>query len=292
VTGKDKELLRTLGKLPRFRTRTINEPVFDGELFFMEAGPKDGQRVVMVHGIGDNGAFDWSSLFSGLAHHYRVLALDLPGFGRSTKANQLYSPDNYVKLVKWLAETQVEDRFNLIGHSMGGAISLLYAGTHGLDLQRLVLVDVAGVMHRHAFGEYMMRLGISNIPVLDEVAGDAISWLAHNLARPFFRREPDPSMVLKVAKVRQKLLKGDPEKIAALTLMFKNMGAAIDGGYRDARPGGPVRMNHPSGRGSLVEGRYLSPTNSLSGYRQQTPNARGATYRYACGVRQPRSISS
>jgi pimeloyl-ACP methyl ester carboxylesterase len=229
VTGKDKELLRTLGKLPRFKARTIDEPVFDGELFLMEAGPKDAPRVVMVHGLGDNGAFDWSSLFAGLAHHYRVLALDLPGFGRSTKANQLYSPDNYVKLVKWLAESQVEDRFNLIGHSMGGAISLLYAGTHGLDLQRLVLVDVAGVMHRHAFGEYMMRLGISNIPILDEVAGDAISWLAHNLARPFFRHEPDPSMVLKVAKVRQKLLKGDPEKIAALTLMFKNMGAAIDG---------------------------------------------------------------
>jgi len=229
VTGKDKELLRTLGKLPRFKARTIDEPVFDGELFVMEAGPKNAPRVVMVHGLGDNGAFDWSSLFAGLAHQYRVLAMDLPGFGRSTKANQLYSPDNYVKLVKWLAETQIEERFNLIGHSMGGAISLLYAGTHGLDLQRLVLVDVAGVMHRHAFGEYMMRLGISKIPVLEEVAGDAISWLAHNLARPFFRHEPDPSMVFKVAKVRQKLLKGDPEKIAALMLILKNLGPAIDG---------------------------------------------------------------
>lgn len=227
MTDRDTELLKILGKLPRFKACTIDEPVFDGQLFTMEAGPADGPRVVLVHGIGDNGAFDWSSVFAGLAHRQRVLAFDLPGFGRSTKANELYSPDNYVKLIKWLAETRVEERFSLVGHSMGGAIALLYAGTHGLDLERLVLLDVAGVMHRHAFGEYMMRLGISNIPMLDEVAGDAISWLAHNLARPFFRREPDPTLLFQVAKLRQKLLKGDPEKISALMLMLKNLGPAI-----------------------------------------------------------------
>ena len=215
------------------------EPIFDGEAYVVDMGPKDAPAVVMVHGVGDNAARDWDLLIPLLKDDFRILTFDLPGFGRSTKANVVYNPDSYIKFIKHIADARLGRPFNLIGHSMGGAISLGYAGTYPDDVERLIIADAAGILHRHAFGEYMIRLGITNIPGWDMVTsnptgsalgsalGGIVETFAHKYIRPYFRHEPDPSQLFEFAATREKLLGGDPLKISGLFLISKNFGPAI-----------------------------------------------------------------
>lgn len=235
-----------LTRLPGFREEVVDEPVFSGKAYVLEVGPKDAPAVVMVHGVGDNAARDWTDLVTALADRYRIMTFDLPGFGRSTKANELYTPTRYVSFIKHLVSQRLKGRFNLIGHSMGGAVSLAYAGSHPEDLDRLVLADVAGILHRHAFGEYLLHLGFTgNVPGLDRITknsfgkilvgafsatlGQAAEQMAHKYIRPYFRLEPDPSKVFEFARIRKKLLGGDPTKISGLMLVSHNFGPFIAG---------------------------------------------------------------
>ncbi|MBW2278822.1 MAG: alpha/beta hydrolase [Deltaproteobacteria bacterium] len=208
----------------------MREPIFGGRAFVLEAGPADGPLVVLVHGLGDAGARDWDSLIPHLIDRYRVLAFDLPGFGRSTKANEPYSPDRYVKFIRHLVEARTSEPFRLVGHSMGGAISLLYAGTHPGDVERLVLADAAAILYRQAYAEHMVHLGLHKVPLdlLPGVpGGGAVKSFINQWVRPFARFEPDPTVVFEFAWAREKVLGGDPTKIAAMMLIFKNLGPAM-----------------------------------------------------------------
>jgi hypothetical protein len=113
---------------------------------------------------------------------------------------------------------------------MGAAISLLYAGTHPAEVRRLVLADAAGILYRQAYAEHMVHLGLGKVPLdlLPGVpGGGAVKNFINQWVRPFARFEPDPTVAFEFAKVRQKVLGGDPTKIAALLLIFKNLGEAI-----------------------------------------------------------------
>jgi len=215
------------------------EPVFGGQAYVVDMGPKDAPAVVLVHGVGDNAARDWDGLIPALAASHRVITFDLPGFGRSTKANAVYKPDSYVKFIKHVVEARLARPFSLIGHSMGGAIAIGYAGANSRDVERLIVADAAGILHRHAFGEYALGLGIRGVPGWDAVTdgtigaalGDILGGLAesfaHKVIRPYFRVEPDPSTLFELEAARNRILGGDPLKIAGLFLITKNFGPAI-----------------------------------------------------------------
>src|SRR3954463_4814318 len=71
----------------------VDEPVFAGKVMLYRAGRRDAEPIVLVHGIGQEGARDWRYVIQALAAEHDVWALDLPGFGASDKGNHLYSPD-------------------------------------------------------------------------------------------------------------------------------------------------------------------------------------------------------
>lgn len=215
------------------------EPVFGGEAYVIDLGAKDAPAVVLVHGVGDNAARDWDGLIPALLDGHRVIAFDLPGFGRSTKANEAYKPDSYIKFIKHVVDARLGRPFDLVGHSMGGAVAIGYAGTNPRDVERLIIADAAGILHRHAFGEYVMRLGIRGVPGWDAVTSDSrgsalgnalsgiVEAFAHKVIRPYFRVEPDPSTLFELAAARRRILGGDPLKISGLFLVSKNFGPAI-----------------------------------------------------------------
>ncbi len=140
------------------RESLVTEPVFNDRVYIYEAGMEHENSVVLVPGIGDDGVNDWGYLIPELARQYHVVAFDLPGFGRSTKQNVLYSPANYTAFVKWATSQYVKGTFILIGHSLGGAVALSYAAAYQNDLQKLILVDVFGVLHRNVLTRYMVQI--------------------------------------------------------------------------------------------------------------------------------------
>lgn len=202
----------------KVRERMVREPVFGGQVLIQEAGRKGNPPLVLIHGLGDLASGTWQTLLPKLARDYHVVTFDLPGFGRSQKQNSLYSPGNYAIFVKWVVDTFIGAPPIVAGHSLGGAIALRYAGTYPEALTRLVLVDAAGVLDRRVYTKEMLGVLAENFSVpisVDSFLGNMVG----GLPNPLF----DLDLMLDNDRLRQQLLGGDPEKIAAIALIQEDL---------------------------------------------------------------------
>jgi pimeloyl-ACP methyl ester carboxylesterase len=114
----------------------------------------NGPPLVLVHGLGGS-LTNWMAVGAGLSRTGRVLALDLPGFGRTPPAGRSVSVEAQVGLVGQFIERVAGGKCALVGNSMGGMISLALAAEHPGKVSRLVLVNPA-----------LPRVGIAGDPVV------------------------------------------------------------------------------------------------------------------------------
>jgi pimeloyl-ACP methyl ester carboxylesterase len=85
---------------------------------------KEAKTIVLIHGFLSS-SFSFRRLIPFLQKEYNVIAVDLPPFGKSGKIkNFVYSHENIAKTVIALLEELSLNRVTLVGHSMGGQISL------------------------------------------------------------------------------------------------------------------------------------------------------------------------
>jgi pimeloyl-ACP methyl ester carboxylesterase len=109
-------------------------------LRYVRAG--SGPTVVLVHGFGES-LMAWRAVFDQLAGHADVIALDLPGFGLSSKPPSGYATDSLAAdLLGALTALGVRPAV-LVGHSMGGAVVFAAALRDPGQVRALVLVDPA-----------------------------------------------------------------------------------------------------------------------------------------------------
>ena len=113
------------------------------EIHSLEFGTGE-EQLVLLHGLSGS-AHWWRRNVPALARRYRVVIPELVGFGRSPAPKRLPSLDQTADLLDaWMGEMRLE-RVHLAGHSMGGQISIHLASRHPARLDRLVLVDAAGI---------------------------------------------------------------------------------------------------------------------------------------------------
>ena len=210
-------------RVPGTEAHRIDEPVFGGQMVVYEAGRGNAREIMLVHGIGQEAARDYRDHIAWLKKSFHVVAVDLPGFGASDKANVLYSPGNYARVLKDVADRFLRRPFVLVGHSMGAVVSLRYAADYPDDVLRLVVIDAPGVLHSSSTtSQYLAYLGMEFIPP----AADPRDWLA-NLARkllaPLERLHLDPQIILTSPQLRQRLLGADPAKIAGLAVVSEDL---------------------------------------------------------------------
>ncbi|MDK8462966.1 alpha/beta fold hydrolase [Marinobacter sp. SS13-12] len=107
--------------------------------------PVAGETIVLIHGFGAN-KDNWTRLAGELTDEFNVYAIDLPGHGDSSKALDLgYRFEDQVgHLSKILAALDI-DKPHIMGNSMGGAITALYAATFPDQVRTAVLFDPAGI---------------------------------------------------------------------------------------------------------------------------------------------------
>lgn len=213
--------------LPGASAELVPEPQLGGRVMLYRAGRRDGPPVVLVHGLGQNGARDWSRLLPALADRYALYALDLPGFGESDKGNRLYSPASFAGAIENAVGRRLGGRFVLIGHSMGAAVSLAYAAAYPERIERLILVDMAGVLQRTVYVEFLSRAGMR--ATTGGYFEDA-PWFTASLHTLLTRADSAPfttDPVVTSAAVRKQLFRGDPNAIAAYTLVGHDFSRAL-----------------------------------------------------------------
>lgn len=109
-------------------------------LYDSGATSSQGPTFLLIHGLGDE-ADSWQKVFPLLAGQGRVLALDLPGFGRSDHPKRAYTLNFFADTVVALLEHLKIPQAVLVGNSMGAAVALRVAMRRPDLVARLVLVD-------------------------------------------------------------------------------------------------------------------------------------------------------
>lgn len=118
--------------------------VGDLSIHYYEGGPSNGQTLVMIHGFAAN-KDNWLRLARHLSDDYRVIALDLPGFGASSKPTGSYDVGTQTERLASVLQALQIDKLHLIGNSMGGHIGALYAARYPEHVLSLALLANAGI---------------------------------------------------------------------------------------------------------------------------------------------------
>ncbi|HKV53184.1 MAG TPA: alpha/beta hydrolase [Candidatus Binataceae bacterium] len=112
------------------------------KLHYLDYGNSDKPPLICIHGLSGN-AHNFDALAPHLASDYHVLSVDVRGRGDSQWGpGGDYNATTYASDLASLIDTLKFDRVTLIGTSMGGMISMLYAGGYPERVARMVLNDV------------------------------------------------------------------------------------------------------------------------------------------------------
>ena len=112
---------------------------------YLKAG-EGNAPVLLLHGGGyDSASLSYKHAIGSISRDYQVFAPDWPGYGQSDKLEIEYSTEYYVDFLGRLMDALGLEKANLVGISMGGAISLGFSLRSPQRVQKLVLVDSHGL---------------------------------------------------------------------------------------------------------------------------------------------------
>jgi pimeloyl-ACP methyl ester carboxylesterase len=120
----------------------------DLRLAYMDAPPigaPNGRVVLLLHGRNFPSSY-WAPTIKALSDAgYRVIAPDQIGFGKSSKPDFAYSFDAMARTTLALLDSLGVDRFDVVGHSMGGMLAVRIARAYAPRVDRLVLYSPIGL---------------------------------------------------------------------------------------------------------------------------------------------------
>lgn len=118
-----------------------------GDVAIQTWGKEDAPVILCLHGWLDNMA-SFYPLAEILSKHFRVLLVDLPGHGESDslpEGGHYYIWQNVETVFELIKSLKLVD-VTLLGHSMGGVVASLFAGTFPDLVSKLILIDSLGPM--------------------------------------------------------------------------------------------------------------------------------------------------
>ncbi len=132
-----------------------------------------GQPILFLHGVPDTAEI-WSDVIDHLSTHYRCLAPDLPGFGRSIAPKNFdCSLENRASFIHELVEASgIDGPINLVVHDHGGPYGLAWAIKHPEKVNRVVIINTLF----HSQYRWHIWARIWRTPLLGELSAMAMNW--------------------------------------------------------------------------------------------------------------------
>ena len=140
----------------------------DIKINYVDIGNKDKEAIVYLHGWGQN-----IEMMMPIAKPFletnRIIIIDLPGFGKSEEPKRAWTLDDYVKMIHALMDELKVKEPNIIGHSFGGKLAILYGSQY--KTKRLVLLASPYKVKIQKVTKKMKVLkALKKVPVLNKVA--------------------------------------------------------------------------------------------------------------------------
>ena len=136
----------------------------DGEMQVREGGPRGGSPIVLIHCFSC--AMDWwNGMLPTLERKHRVVTVDLLGHGGSEKPGSGYTPPNQALVVSEALERLHVRDAEVVGHSLGGAVTVALAEKYPHLVDRAVIVDMPP---DNSYGDLGFIASLAFQPVIGE----------------------------------------------------------------------------------------------------------------------------
>jgi len=179
-----------------------------GEIVYVENDVQSNVKLVLVHGFGGN-KDTWNWIVPEWVDKYHVFVIDLPGHGESVSNMTLnYTITDQAARLNQFVEAIGINNFYLLGHSMGGAVALRFAGDHEENLKSLILIDAMGLEKTKSDGVKLVEKSDKN-PLYDVCTRERLETLLdYSMYKPPYI--PD---MMKDALLKEKCARRDLEKV-------------------------------------------------------------------------------
>ena len=134
---------QTISELATYELPVKTIKINQETIAYTDEGSGD-KTLVFVHGLSSN-LDSWKKNLQGLTGNYRCIAIDLPGYGKSSRSKTDYSLAEYAKVLNDLVDKMKLSNVVLVGHSMGGQIAMHSVLKYPQTYQKLILIAPAGI---------------------------------------------------------------------------------------------------------------------------------------------------
>jgi pimeloyl-ACP methyl ester carboxylesterase len=151
---------------------------------YLESGKGNDRHILFIHGLGSS-SDRWLGIPESLSANFHTIALDLPGFGESSKPVTMnYTIQNFREnIVDFINKLGINDgKTSIVGHSLGGYIAAEVTIENKSMVERLVLIDSSGMLKKPT-------------PLLEEYLQVAMNPTADTVRKVFEQMVANPSRI-------------------------------------------------------------------------------------------------
>lgn len=190
----------------------INLNINDINVNYIDYGVKDGKAIVLLHGWGQNIEM-MQMIGEPFKNKYRIIIVDLPGFGYSDEPKDAIGVDGYTKIIEELLKRLNVEKPILVGHSFGGRISVKFASRNKVD--KLILLSPALRGHDNNGMKTKILKFLKKVPVINKLE----TWAKNHMGSRDYKAA-SPIMKKVLVKTVKEDLSLDAIKIKVPTILI------------------------------------------------------------------------
>ena len=165
-----------------------------------------GKTIVLLHGFTESSRI-WTKYAAALSKKFRVITIDLPGHGRSSRVAVIHTMELMAEVVMAVLKKAAVTKCLMIGHSMGGYVTLAFVAKYPKVLKGF------GLFHSHVFADSEEDVDKRN-QTISLVAKDKFSFIAQFIPG-LFPAEVHKKYAGEIEKLVQRASKMDKESVIA-----------------------------------------------------------------------------
>ncbi|WP_170152856.1 alpha/beta fold hydrolase [Ulvibacter antarcticus] len=223
----------------------------DLEISYIKEGSGE-KTLLFVHGLSSN-SDAWSKNIEILRKDYTCIALDLPGYGRSSKPDVDYTPSYFSEILHQFIEKLELKNIVLIGHSMGGQASIKFVSTFPNEIEKLILIAPAGLEQFSETNVVLMKSFFTS----ELVKNTSDEQIEKNYALNF---HVQPFEVTKMIDDRKRIKVASDFDAHCYAIVSSVYGMLDDSVYDDLKAISQKTLVIFGGKDLLIPNRYFNPT--------------------------------